>query len=146
MSTGISMTVHCRQCLKPMGLIDDDELVALVHDNPEGGCCFDCEPDACDRIPAFFVEWRSWGVTGIGDIIFEPVVNGDGFYRLVPSRARARMRVHMRARGLSSSTYLNRTLHNTVNGVVEVGDGQGVTEDLPGWVLVPTWLLEGGAK
>jgi len=161
--------LNCRRCGAIMAEMEEGELDDLLYFGSLGdSLCFDCDPESADRIPDFFVDWWTPGVIQIADVSFETIVDGEGCHKLVQSRARAHTRVHARARGLSSSTYLNKTLHNVVNGMVEETTGEcpfcraGVwmpTEEergvcpvcgeefvSPGWVLVPSWLLEGGVK
>jgi hypothetical protein len=152
----------CSDCRKAMGEMTKDEFEFLVLSTGGMGKCFDCEPLRADVPPRFFQnldEGELLDFSGLAMVVFGGLLE---FESVVQSHAHERTR----ARGLSSSTKVNRSSHNRkawLNGVeAEIcpeckGDSVG-WDDLWGLscgtcngqgliasaIVIPKWIIEKG--
>lgn len=121
--------ISCRRCRKDMGYVDSDELRAIIIDCPDGPICFTCEPDQ----PARFLPDILNNIMSKGDLILDNGQEVDIFDVRLPEDGPGFSLVELhhifacthdeweRARGLSSSTYLNKDVL---------------------FLEIPTWILE----
>jgi len=114
--SGTQIEIYCSQCHKAMGLVSKEEFKACTW---KGGVwaekCFDCADDLHSEFSMnFFLGLVAGDYVVVGDLMFEVGV-GLRFVCVGGSHAHARAR----ARGLSSSTYLNKSGGDKPKGFVE---------------------------
>jgi len=110
MSNDLTFNPACTRCGKRMGVMSEEEFIAIVMGDGDCGLCFDCDPDSAATTPSLFWQWKEGDVFEIEGLRMEVYGGVLEFASVVQSHAHARAR----ARGLSSYTKVNRALHNHV--------------------------------
>jgi hypothetical protein len=160
-SKPLDYSPRCASCGKSIGDLTPDEKDYFWRLG-DSLLCFGCDPESSATTPSLFWQWREGDSFTIGGEQFEVWALPGKAAELVQSHAHARAR----ARGLSSSTYLNRTQKNRAllsNGLeIQTCKKCRGTGELDGFayvadcdeckglgtiasaIYIPSWLIEEG--